>query len=54
MLGHEKKLLKLLKLWTVEAEQKSYLLKEAINYKLGRAVCEQLRLGQMIIVRVRG
>lgn len=54
MLGHEKKLLKLLKLWKAEAAQKSYLLKEEINYKLGCAVCEQLRLGEMIILRVRG
>lgn len=33
MLGHEKKLLKLLKLWKEEAEWKSYLLKEDVNYK---------------------
>lgn len=54
MLGHEKKLLKLLKLWKAEAEQKSYLVKVDINYKLGCAVCEQLRFGETIIVRVRG
>lgn len=39
MLSHENKLLQLLKLWKAEAEQKSYLLKEEINYKLGCTVC---------------
>lgn len=52
MLGHEKKLLQLLKLRKAEAEQKSYLLKEEINYKLGCTVCVQLRLGKMIMVRI--
>lgn len=54
MLGHEKKLLKLLNLWKAESEWKSYLLKEENNYKWWYAVCEQLRLWEMIIVRVRG
>lgn len=49
MLGHEKKLLQLLKLWKAGAEQKSYLLKEEINYKLGCTVCVQLRLGEKIM-----
>lgn len=49
MLGHEKKLLQLLKLWKAGAEQKSYLLKEEINYNLGCIVCVQLRLGEKIM-----
>lgn len=51
---HEKKLLQLLELWKAEAEQKSYLFKEEINYKLGCTVCVQFRLGEMIMVRIAG